>query len=47
MVINVMNPEQLKVEISQLVIEDQLALVEVVWDNIAAANAGLPMPDPD
>ena len=39
-----MKPEQIKDEISQLALADQILLVESVWDAIAVKNSDIPLP---
>jgi len=38
-----MQPEEIKIEINQLKLSEQLVLVEDIWDSIAANNAEIPI----
>lgn len=40
-----MRPEQIKREVDKLTLSEKLALVEDIWDSIAADNAQLPLPE--
>ena len=40
-----MRPEEIKMEIDNLVLAEKLILVEDVWDSIAESNPELPLPE--